>query len=120
MGYGADSSTGKGNFSVVLEEHQLEGAKESNGFILLSHTIPSVNDPRNGYYDILTKFGKLGGTFASTGNVFKHPVIMLLPGATFFDHEAQFVYGSIVEGIHHDHREVIQYGLGHPFPVRLL
>jgi CRISPR-associated protein Csm4 len=120
MGYGADSSTGKGNFSVALEEYKLEEAEDPNGFILLSHTIPSVDDPKNGCYDILTKFGKLGGTFASTGDVFKRPVIMLLPGATFFDHQPRSVYGSIVEGIHHNHRDVIQYGLGLPFPVRLL
>jgi CRISPR-associated protein Csm4 len=120
MGYGADSSTGKGNFIIDLEEYELEGAEEPNGFILLSHTIPSVIDPRNGYYEMLTKFGKLGGTFASTGNVFKHPVIMLFPGATFFDHQLRPVYGSIVEGIHHDYRDVVQYGLGLPFPVRLL
>lgn len=119
-GYGADSSTGKGHFEVELEEFRLEGANDPNAFVLFSHTIPSADDPREGYYDILTKFGKLGANFAPTGRVFKRPVIMLLPGATFSSRVICPFYGRIVEGVHHEHGEVVQYGLSLPFPVRLI
>jgi len=119
MGYGADSSSGRGRFSCSLEEYSLKGVENPNGIMILSHSVPSPTDPREGHYEILTKFGKLGGIFASTGKVFKQPIIMLQPGATF---QVMFVkkhYGRVVENVHHSYPKVIHYGLGYPLPVRL-
>jgi len=82
-GFGADVSTGKGEFALAsaLEEFpQLDAAAtQANGVVVLSTFQPGATDSTEG---VCTKFGKLGPDFGLE-NVFKRPAIMLRPGACF-------------------------------------
>jgi CRISPR-associated protein Csm4 len=86
VGYGADTSAGKGSF---VREGELEpadwleeGVVGANGVIVLSTFQPAMRDPSNGYWELFTKYGKIGPDFGME-NVFKRPLIMMRPGACF-------------------------------------
>ena len=85
FGYGKKKSTGKGAFEIsFIDDVVLPEASNSNGFISLSNFVPAKDDPINGYYDTLVKFGKLGGDFASSqGGPWKKPLLMLKEGSVF-------------------------------------
>jgi CRISPR-associated protein Csm4 len=87
VGFGADASAGKGQFDLVSGE--LEPAswlddqgKEANGIVVLSTFQPGSHDPTEGYWQVFTKYGKLGPDFG-LDNIFKRPMVMLRPGACF-------------------------------------
>jgi CRISPR-associated protein Csm4 len=85
-GFGADASAGKGQFHIQgdLEPGDWldEESAETSGCIVLSTFQPAVGDPPEGFWDAFTKYGKLGPDFGIE-NVFKRPLVMLRPGATF-------------------------------------
>jgi CRISPR-associated protein Csm4 len=85
-GFGADASAGKGQFRIDSNlqpaEWLDEASTKSNATIVLSTFQPSSGDPTDGAWEAFTKYGKLGPDFGLE-NVFKRPLIMLRPGATF-------------------------------------
>lgn len=82
-GYGRDASTGRGRFAADVGPAP-EGLFEAvgNRRMSLSHGTLTANmkDPR---YRLEVHCGKLGSLFASGGPVFKKPLTLLRPGATF-------------------------------------
>lgn len=107
-GFGRDKSTGKGKFEFnIVEGTDLEGSDNPNGFMTLSSYIPHSEAPTKGYYEILLKYGKLGGTFAMGSaevgnNPFKKPLIMFKAGSTFYDYDydKSKIYGSLLKNVH--------------------
>ena len=118
-GFGADASNGRGFFSCNIEEKPILGSINPNAATLLSHTTPSSSDPKEGYYRVLTKFGKVGGTFAVRGLFFKRPTLIIEPGATFMNPLKPY-YGRIIGNVHSTYKEIVHYGLGLPLPVRVV
>lgn len=125
-GFGRDKSAGLGAFRFALSPFDfpslLPGA---NGFIALSNFAPAPRDPTEGFYDLMTKFGKLGGDFAvgpaSAGgrhNPFKKPLIMLRSGSAFQDTPVREWYGRLIPGVH-TNPDIRHYGLCYPLEVRL-
>ena len=88
-GFGADSSVGKGQFDLVsptlVPEPDLDNALGANGIVALSTFQPAPDDPTDGQWEAFTKYGKLGPDFG-VDNVFKRPLVMFRPGATFRTH----------------------------------
>lgn len=85
-GFGKKKSSGYGQFEVLKFErcNVFEEAKNPNGFITLSHYLPSENDKiTDAFYDIRLKYGKLGEQFASDEKPFKKPVYLMKPGSCF-------------------------------------
>jgi CRISPR-associated protein Csm4 len=81
-GFGADVSTGKGEFRPGggLEPcSELEEVENSDASIVLSTFQPARKDPCDGFWEAIVKRGKLGPDFG-LANVFKRPMIMLRPG----------------------------------------
>lgn len=118
IGFGRDKSTGAGQFQVEGMEPWdgfsfFEGA---SGFVSLSTFAPAENDPVEGYWNIQTKFGRLGER-AGADNPFKRPLIQLVPGSVFRTGEkpAAF-YGRVVEGISPARPEAVQICLALPVP----
>lgn len=106
-GYGRDKSTGKGHFRVegIRKGACLPEVSNPNAFMTLSSYVPGAEDPTNGYYSLIHKFGKLGGDFAGGSKVpFKKPLVMLAPGSVFFDNSfnKERFYGSLLSGVHGD------------------
>ncbi len=125
-GYGKDKSTGKGQLETKeLIEFSFGEPQNSNAFMSLSSFIPEKDDPINGYYELLTKYGKLGGDYAKSGfdskrlNPFKKPLIMLKSGSTFFttNGEKEF-YGQLLENIHQSDK-IKHYGYAFPLRIKM-
>ena len=102
-GFGPDKSAGLGAFAFTLSDHEFPRLSGANAFIALSNFVPEPDDPVEGWYDITTKFGKLGGDFAvgpsgpgGKHNPFKKPLIMLRSGSVFRDEPVREWYGALV------------------------
>jgi CRISPR-associated protein Csm4 len=125
-GFGRDSSTGKGHFDFTLNEGiDLPEVENPNAFMTLSSYVPTVKDPVRGFYNVVHKYGKLGGLYAKGvadvyGNPFKVPLIMLAAGSTFFDQDYNKakVYGGLVKDIHKN-KGIKQYAYAFPVGISI-
>lgn len=123
-GFGRDKSTGKGYFTFKVNEGiDLQDAKNPNAFMTLSSFIPKENDPVDGYYHTLLKYGKLGGLYAKgmsevNNNPFKKPLIMFSAGSVFYDKEYRKdkPYGALLDDVHHN-KGIRHYA--HAFPISI-
>jgi len=97
-GFGKDKSTGKGQFEV-LDITQEDLPQEGNAVMSLSYFVPD-NALKDGYYNLFTKFGKLGGHYAIAEIPFKNPLILMEPGSVFKIEEIRDYYGVVVKNIH--------------------
>lgn len=122
-GYGGSKSAGYGQFSLHAWQPWPEfdaPLPNANGFISLSNWVPARTDPTDGCYTTLVKRGKLGEEWASSGNPFKYPLVMLAAGACFRTAgPPQPWYGRLVEQIAEQHPEVVHYGYALAVPARL-
>lgn len=121
-GYGGDKSVGKGAFKYdLLDGLDLPESDTPNAFVTLSHYHPKEGDFKEGYYDVITKFGKLGGHWASgiDGGPFKMPLVMMNPGSVFIPENHRNFYGSLVAKVH-KHPDIVQYGIAMPLKVRVV
>ena len=125
-GFGRDKSTGKGYFtSEVNEGIDIREAENPNAFMTLSSFIPKENDPVNGYYHTLLKYGKLGGLYAKgtpevNNNPFKKPLIMFSAGSIFYDKEYRIgkPYGALLDDVHHN-KGIRHYAYAFPIGINL-
>ncbi len=123
-GYGRDAGTGKGHIEVGgIETRDLPAAGSPNALMTLGPCAPAAGDPTRGFWSTTTRFGKLGGPWASMagddqpGGAFKHPVIFLATGAVLAGPPRPYL-GRIVRGVHPSRGEVVQYGLALTVRVR--
>jgi len=120
-GYGADKSVGRGAFSYELVEGwDLPESNNPTAFMTLSHYHPKPEDFHNGFYDISTKFGKIGGHWATRvdGGPYKMPVLMLNPGSIFITNNQKSFYGRLIPNVHKQ-KGVVHYGIALPLKVRI-
>lgn len=120
-GYGKRKSVGYGAISS-MSFMPLEGLRlpeKPNGFVSLSNFVPASSDPTRGYWDTVVKYGKLGEEYASAGNPFKRPLVMLVAGSTFYDSPVRPFYGRMVPEVSPTYRHVVQCGFALPLPIRL-
>lgn len=126
QGFGRDKSTGKGFFSFRINEGvDLPESPRPNAFMTLSSYVPATNDPMRGYYNIIHKYGKLGGGYATgdprvSGNPFKVPLIMFSAGSTFIDenYNKDRVYGSLLDNVHHN-TDIRHYAYAFPLGIHI-
>jgi hypothetical protein len=93
----------------------------------LSNYVPCQNDPQTGFYKAITKYGKLGGHFASSSIIpdsnptpFKYPLVMFEPGSVFEMDNMKTHYGRIIQGIHFaDNVNIVHYGMAYPMPLTI-
>lgn len=121
LGFGKKKSVGKGSFELAGGLEPFDGFCDfegSNGFVSLSHFVPSSKDPAEGFYKTMVKYGRLGGEYAFCGNPFKKPLLMLTAGSVLKTEGAVSpYYGRMVEGIAPAKPEVIQYGYAFAVPA---
>jgi CRISPR-associated protein Csm4 len=128
-GYGRKSSTGKGRIHCTLESFDdYMTLSSDNAFMTLSNYVPRATDPYNGFYRLFTKYGKLGGHFASSplipGNnpmPFKYPLLMFEAGSVFLaENQIAPFYGRILNNVHDIRKPLIaQYGMAYPLPIQV-
>ncbi len=97
-GFGRDKSTGKGSFELV-EIKEIELPQKGSAVMSLSYFIPG-SSLKSGYYELFTKFGRLGGHYAISEIPFKSPLILMTPGSVFKVEEKRQYYGMAIKGIH--------------------
>ncbi len=120
-GYGKRKSVGYGQLSL-LEFKEFTGFSsppDANGFISLSNFVPAANDPAQGYWQVLVKYGKLGEELATSENPFKKPLIMFTAGSCFYDSPCKEYYGRLVKNLTTVSQKVAQYGLALALPIKL-
>ncbi len=122
-GYGAKKSIGYGHFKLTNWERFTNFDEQPagvNGFISLSNWVPAANDPTEGFYSTLVKYGKLGEEMAASDNPFKFPLIMLTAGSSFYDEgPVRAWYGRLVDNIAPADPRVVQYGYAFAVPAHL-
>ena len=122
MGIGKRRSVGKGGFTI-LDYQPFAGFDEvpqANAFVSLSHFVPHETDPAQGCYKTVVKYGKLDREYALSGNPFKYPLILLMPGSTFFTgSKPRPYYGKAVTGLAPVLPEAIQGCFAFAAPVYL-
>jgi len=120
VGFGKKKSIGKGQFSVEkIVEYSFSPIEKANGFVTLSNFCPAENDPAEGLYKTLLKYGKLSEEFASCGNPFKRPLLMIKTGSVFWTGgQPKEFYGRIVQdSISPAKPEVVQYAYAFAVPI---
>jgi CRISPR-associated protein Csm4 len=84
-GFGSDRTAGKGQFRLdggLEPVPELDEPADADACVVLSTFQPAEADPTEGAWEAFTKYGKLGPDFGLE-NVFKKPMIVLRPGASF-------------------------------------
>lgn len=121
VGFGRDKSTGLGAFRLgeMIPVEIFQAVDDGcNGFVNLSSMVPAKDDPREGWFRLRTKYGKLGeGVF---GNPFKRPLLQIEPGAVFYaGGEIRPYYGRLVRDIAPGDSRVVQNGYAMTAPCRI-
>lgn len=135
-GYGKKKNVGAGQFDRIKTE-VLSGSgdvfavKEPDAALMLSGFVPSPDDPRDGKWQVFTKYGRLGESAkialkeyadAEKPNVFKSPITLIKPGAVFRLKEGEEIrgwYGTPnLKGVRHE-SEYIHPALTLAVPYRV-
>lgn len=98
-GYGRDATWGRGRFRVLaIEEPSELFAFEGTRRMSLSHGSLTCNmrEPR---YRVEPHLGRLGNLLARSEKPFKHPLLLLQPGATFQPGD-QGPFGELLDDVH--------------------
>lgn len=122
IGFGKKKSSGYGQFEVVSFEkfNGIEEPNESNGYINLSHYIPSETDGIDDiFYATNVKFGKLGEQSSSAANPFKVPIIFIEPGACVMTQKRVDFLGKAVNNVNDYKPNVIQNGIAFTIKSKL-
>jgi CRISPR-associated protein Csm4 len=90
---------------------------EANGVVSLSNFVPARNDPTQGWWKTLVKYGRLGEEFASSEQPFKRPLIMLQAGAVLLDPAPRPYYGRLVREVSFLDPGIVQYGYALAVPL---
>jgi len=123
-GYGKYKSKGKGKILIEgIRSAELPSVQNPNAVILLGPCAPDRDDPADGYWQVFTRYGKLGGHWATgpgpTGkhNPFKRPVTMLKAGSILKTGDPKPFYGRLIKNVHEDFKEVRHYAMALAMPV---
>ena len=127
-GFGRDKSTGKGQFEITLTKSaRLPSVTDPNAFMVLSHYVPNPGAPKLGFYQFMTKYGRLGGDYAKAAipdvsalQPFKKPIVMMKPGSVFFGPPSDDC-GMLLGGENapvHTHPAIRHYAWAYTFPVK--
>jgi len=115
IGFGKKKSSGYGQFEIIddfSEYNEIKEPENPNGFISLSHYLPSSSDSIvDGFYNVNVKYGKLGEELALDGNPFKKPIIFYTPGSCFKTDTIKEFYGRCTNSGEVIYRnEIVHYG----------
>jgi len=119
-GYGKRRSVGYGAIERLEFNHfgGFPTPQKVSGFVSLSGFVPAENDPTEGHWRLVVKYGKLGEHLASSENPFKRPLVMLAPGSVFRDSPVREFYGRMVPDVS-ALPGVIHYGYALPVPLNI-
>lgn len=114
IGYGKKKSAGYGHFEVIefTDYDKISEPENSNGFISLSHYLPSNNDEiDDAYYQINVKYGKFGEDKSKSQNPFKPGMLFMCPGSCFITKRKSEFYGRAVSNFNDYLPNALQNGI---------
>jgi CRISPR-associated protein Csm4 len=119
MGYGKDSSIGKGRFEISDIE-ALNIKSDTTTFMSLSPFVPQGLEYKNIFYEPFTRFGKTGAGRVNK-NPFKAPIILANSGAVieFEDKKDMRYIGKCIKNIS-TYKDVVHQGYSIVLPMRSL
>lgn len=121
LGIGGHKSIGRG--LCRLEECSVFSGinvpENPQAFVTLSSFIPDIQDPVEGYYQILLKYGKTDREYAASEKPYKKALVMLSEGSVFKTQNVKPYYGRIIHNVSALNEDIVHYGLAFPVPIRL-
>ena len=116
-GYGADASTGRGNFTMTGKAAEVHPKRGGGEYMALApFFLPQQSGVTNLRADTFIRNGKIGGAFASILPPWKKTVVLYDEGAVFTsDHSLQYV-GELLRNMHTDAR-ICQSGFAPVIPL---
>jgi len=119
MGYGKDTTIGKGRFTFTLLEEQ-SISYEGTTFMALSPFTPKGIKCKNLFYEPFTRFGKTGASRANT-NAFKKPLLLADSGAVIDYETKQYLQyiGSAIKNIS-TYKDIVHQGYSIVLPIKEL
>lgn len=126
-GFGADASTGKGQFEFEqILENDINEPEDYNFILNLSSYIPDGDEVNlyDSYYELFVKRGKLGGEYACGVNgeeqsFFKVPLIMIKEGSLLKINKKKKIYGKLVDKVNNAKEEIVQCGIAFDIKLKL-
>ena len=125
-GYGAEASRGFGKFTVQNPQlHKKIDFTKCEYVMTLSPFCPSDTDKstinkENSYYNVFTRFGRLGNINSQTKNPFKYPVLMIDTGSVLcYTQNAQEKCGMGVNKIVNGNDKIVHQGYSINIPIKL-
>ncbi len=117
MGYGKDTTIGKGRFEFSTLE-KVNWQKESSSFMSLSVFTPFKLDVKEIFYEPFTRFGKTGLSRANT-NPFKNPILLAKSGAVivFNEKKSLFYVGKGIKNIS-TYKDIVHQGYSIVIPIK--
>ena len=120
VGFGKKSSTGLGQFELLgppVPCEWLDGIAGANSWTTISHFVPAVQDPTEGYWRTHVTYPKFHGN--ATSNVFKGTLVMLAPGSVFRTDEdtPRSWYGRTLSIPRPEMPNAMHYGLAFAIPL---
>jgi CRISPR-associated protein Csm4 len=123
-GYGADASTGKGQFrltghcnAISLKDY---GAKDPDSLYTLSSSLPDFSDFDSIFFESFVRFGKHGNHLAKSDYPFKQPVLKAAAGAILKPSKdrwpAKKFIGKVITNLS-KHSETVEQGYSLYIPV---
>jgi len=119
MGYGKDSTIGKGRFDIG-EFEEVDTHVSSTTYMALSPFTPSGMKCKELFYEPFTRFGKSGASRANT-NPFKRPVLMADSAAVIlFDAKKELNYvGQAIKNVS-SYSDIVHQGYAIVVPMKEL
>ena len=116
-GYGADSSTGKGQIEVVGCATQVKPKLQGSKYMVLApFVVPDMNEIQKLRADIFVRSGKIGGGFVSSLSPYKKTVVLYEEGAVFESNEPIEFIGELLTNVHADSR-IVQSAFAPVIPI---
>jgi CRISPR-associated protein Csm4 len=120
-GFGKKSSSGLGAFSILGEPEPcswLDEMPDANGFISLSHFVPSTTDPIDGWWRVQVSHPKFHANEVT--GVFKGIIMRLTPGSSFrLLTPYRPWYGSMLPIPRPEMQQALHYALCFPVPFHI-
>jgi CRISPR-associated protein Csm4 len=118
MGFGKNSSIGKGRFSFSDFVEVSLPKQNSNVFMTLSNSTLEELECKNVFYTPITKFAKHGASLA-TASAFKKPLLLAKSGSVivFVENKSVQYIGKAIKG-HSAYKETVHQGYSIAIPLK--
>jgi len=128
VGFGGDSSIGKGYFKFTIEDFNIFEVDNADAFVSLSLFLPTEEElaefkkqTTHLWYELEARKGKFGGQFVKINKFWKESVLMFQEGSVFPKLNSPY-YGKVKKVMSKTQNgmfDVFHYGIAFDLPIKL-